>query len=207
MNEKNDLPDWSEEAGRLKLQYVPHFRESLGMPPEVAEEIFNTLVQEACEAALREHTDAWPGNFGEVLLHQEKVSEEVRQAFAPKRAEGVTDSDILHWWNLHDLDRRLIVRVDEIHRMVLFEMLVHKDGKEEAEAAGIVGRRLPIFGDPEFQGHGLVQDRPLPFELKGRVNRFLTRQKGSRGTKYRKKLESASSLNALLRQGIREGQL
>lgn len=201
------LPDWSQEAERLKEQYVPFFTESMGVPAKIAGDLFDTLVQEAREAAHQEGTDTFPEGFGEVLLHQEQASEQVRQAFVPKRAEGVTDEDIRQWWNFHELERRLVVRVDEIQRMLLFEGAVHKDGIEEADAAKIVAARLPIFGDSEFEGPGSAQDRPLPYELKARVNRYLVAQNSADPKAFRKRQDEASSLNALLREVIGRGEL
>lgn len=207
MTDDKDLQDWSEEAERLRVQLVPYFLETMGMPDEVASEIFDALVKEARDAARTEKTDNWPDNFGNVLLHQEQVSPDVREAFAPKRAEGVTDEDIRLWWNLHDLERRLIVRVDEIHRMMLFESIVQREGLEEADAALAVARRVPIYGDPDFQGVGTPLDRPLPYELKWRVNKFLAGNPKERKGRRRKKAEAPSTINATVRRALAKGKL
>ena len=60
----NKMPEkethWAETEKRLEPQYVSFSRESMGMPEEVAREIFKTLAQEQKEAAHREGTDRLP---------------------------------------------------------------------------------------------------------------------------------------------------
>jgi hypothetical protein len=200
-------PDWAETEKRLEPQYVSFFCESMNMPEEVARGIFKALAEEQKQAALREGTDMLPEMFGEILLDREKTDEEVRSAFAPKRAEGVTDEDIVLWWNIHDLERRMICRVDEMHRILLFERLVHNEGVNEREAARMVAKRFPIYGDPEHLVLDTDDDRPLPFELKWRVNRYLAERTKADPDGFREETEASTSLNALLRLAVRQSKL
>ena len=193
-------PDWEEIERRLEPQYVSFFRESVGAPEEVAREIFKAFVQEQKEAAGREGTGQLPEFFGEILLERERIDENVRNAFAPKRAEGVTDEDISLWWNMHDLERRMICRVDEMNRILLFEKIVRGENATEPEAARKVAKQFPIYGDPEHLVLDSEDARPLPFELKWRVNRFITEKTEADPEGFQKKVEAASSLNAFLRR-------
>jgi hypothetical protein len=148
-----------------------------------------------------------PESFGDILLEREQTDEKVRNAFAPKRADGVTDEDIVLWWNMHDLARRLICKVDEMNRILLFEKLVKDSSVTEAEAAKMVAKRFPIYGDPEHQVLENEDDRPLPFELKWRVNRYMTEKTEADPDGFQKEVESATSLNALLRMALKQGDL
>jgi hypothetical protein len=198
--------DWAETEKRLEPHYISFFQESMGMPEEVAREIFKTVAKEQKEAAAREGTDRIPVLFGDILLEREQTDDRVRSAFAPKRAEGVTDEDIAFWWNMHDLERRLISKIDEMNRIVLFEKLV-KDGATEPDAARLVAKRFPVYGDPEHLVLGTDDDRPLPFELKWRVNRYLTDKANADPDKFHEEVEASTSLNALLRRALRQGEL
>ena len=60
------------------------------MPEEVARELFKVFVKDQKEAAHAEGTDRIPELFGEILLEREKTDEEVKNAFAPKRADGTS---------------------------------------------------------------------------------------------------------------------
>ena len=207
MNNPDEKPDWTEIEKRLEPQYVSFFQESMSMPEEVAREIFKTFAEEQKEAAHREGTDRFPEFFGRILLEREQTDEKVRNAFAPKRAEGVTDEDISLWWNMHDLERRMICRVDEMNRILLFEKLMQGTGVTEPEAARVVAKRFPIYGDPGHLVLDTDDDRPLPFELKWRANRYITERTEADPDRFREESEASSSLNALLRKALRQGEL
>ena len=207
MDKPAQQPDWAEVEKRLEPQYVSFFRESMSMPEEVAREIFKTFTEEQKEAALRDGTDRLPESFGDILLDRERTDEKVQTAFAPKRAEGVTDEDIALWWNMHDLERRMICRVDEMNRILLFEKLVQGSGIAELEAAQRVAKRFPVYGDREHLVLGTEDDRPLPFELKWRVNRYITERTVADPDGFREAAEASTSMNALLRKAIRQGEL
>lgn len=200
-------PDWAETEKRLEPQYVTYFRESMSMPEEVALEIFRSMVKEQKEAAVREGTDKLPESFGVILLDWERTHETLRDTFAPKRADGVTDEDVVFWWNMHDLERRLICKLDEMNRILLFDKLIQDKGITEPEAAQMVAKRFPIYGDTEHRVFGTEEDRPLPFELKWRVNRYITNKTSADPEKFREEVEASTSLNAVLRKAIRQGEL
>lgn len=207
MNNMSQETDWSEIEKRLEPQYVSFFQETMSMPEEVAHEIFKALAQQQTEAARNEGTDRFPESFGDILLEREKTDEKVRDAFASKRAEGVTDEDIALWWNMHDLERRMICKVDEMNRILLFEKLLQQNGVTELEAARMVAKRFPVYGDPSHLVLDNDDDRPLPFELKWRVNRYLAKRTKANPDKYQEEIEASTSLNALLRNALRRGEL
>ena len=198
---------WEETKKRLEPQYVSFFRESMSMPEDVAREIFKTFAEEQKEAARREGTDKLPEKFGEILLEREQTDEKVRNAFAPKRAEGVSDEDIAVWWNMHDLERRMICKVDEMNRILLFEKLVQSSGVSEPEAARMVAKQFPIYGDPEHLVLDTDDDRPLPFELKWRINQYITERTKADPDGFKEAVEDSTSLNALLRSALRQNEL
>ena len=207
MNKPAEETDWAETEKRLEPEYITFFKESMSMPEEVAREIFKAFVKEQKEAARREGTERLPESFGDLLLEHEKTDETVRDAFAPKRAEGVTDEDIAFWWNLHDLERRMICKIDEMNRILLFEKLVHGNGDTESEAARMVAKRFPIYGDPEHLVLETDDDRPLPFELKWRINHYLSKRTEADSGGFREEVEASTSLNAILRKAVRQKKL
>jgi hypothetical protein len=207
LNDLAEGTDWAETEKRLESQYVAFFRESMNMPEEAARDIFRAMAKEQKEAAHREGTDRLPELFGEILLEREKTDEVVRNAFAPKRAEGVADEDIALWWNMHDLERRMICKVDEMNRILLFEKLMQNGGVTELEAARMVAKRFPIYGDTEHLVLETDNDRPLPFELKWRINRYITERSKADPDRFREEVEGSTSLNALLRAAVKQGEL
>jgi hypothetical protein len=206
----NNVPEqasWAETEKRLESQYISFFQESMSMPEEAAREIFKAMAQDLKDAAVREGTQRLPASFGDILLERERTDEKVRDAFLPKRAEGVTDEDIAFWWNMHDLERRMICRVDEMNRILLFNKLVQDGGVTELEAARIVAKRFPIYGDPNHLVLDTEDDRPLPFELKWRVNRYVAGRTAADVDKFNEETEASTSLNALLRRALSQREL
>lgn len=207
MSNEPENTDWTEVEKRLEPEYVSFFKESMNMPEDVARQIFKSFADEQKEAASREGTYRLPESFGEILLERELSDEKVRAAFVTKRVEGVTDQDIALWWNMPDLERRMICKIDEMNRILLFDKLRQGSSVTEAEAARMVAKRFPIYGDPNHLVLDAEDDRPLPFELKWRVNRYITERTQADPDEFHEEVEASTSLNALLRKAMREGKL
>ena len=108
---------------------------------------------------------------------------------------------------MHDLERRLICKVDEMNRILLFDKLVQGEGVTEQEAARAVAKRFPVYGDPLHLVLEAEDDRPLPYELKWRINRYLAEKTNADAEKFHNEVEASTSLNALLRRALRNGEL
>src|SRR3989338_318414 len=144
-------------------------------------------------------------NDGDNLLEKEKISGEVNKNFENKRKEGVRDEDIRWWFNLNDVERRMMLKTDEFHRRSLFMHEV-ESGKTEEEADKTVRKYHPIFGDLNDETHGSGDNRPLPLELKDRINIYIEKQ-GIGNPEFKKQIDSFSTFNALVRKEIRAGNI
>ena len=138
---------------------------------------------------------------GDHLLEKERVDEKTKEKFERKRKEGVRDGDIRWWFNLDDIERRMMLKVDMTHISTLFISELDK-GKTEDEADKTVRKYHPIYGDLSDESHGTRDDRPLPFELKDRINIYIEKQ-GINNPEYKEKIEKSSTFNALVREEIR----
>ena len=112
------------------------------------------------------------------------------------------------------MERRMMVKIDEWFRLETFVTALQAidiqglDREETAARAAMeVGRWHPVYGDPRDTTHGAGDDRPLPHELKDRVNVYVQRQIQIDLAAFRQRLAGSSSFNALLRHEIREGNL
>ena len=85
--------------------------------------------------------------------------------------------------------------------------LCKASGVTEPEAAQMVAKRFPVYGDREHLVLGTEDDRPLPFELKWRVNRYITERTKADPDGFQEEAEASTSLNALLRKAVRQGEL
>lgn len=144
-------------------------------------------------------------NVGDTLLEKEKSSGQVNVNFETKRKEGVRDENIKWWFNLNDIERMMMLKIDEFHRLALF-IKEKEDGKTDDEADATVRKHHPIYGDLNDETHGSGDNRPLPLELKDRINIYIEKQ-GVGNPDFKKQIDSFSTLNALIRKEIREGNL
>ena len=85
------------------------------------------------------------------------------------RKEGATDDDIRQYWNLHELERRMVDFVVNENNTAMVLMLI-KEGHTPEEATVEVRKRVPIYGRPKDVPKLVGDDKPLPIELKDRIN-------------------------------------
>ncbi|MDD5435320.1 MAG: hypothetical protein PH343_07825 [Nitrospira sp.] len=185
---------------QLEDQYVPTFQ-MIGMSLSQAKSTFRDMLKLAKEEAQAEGTLNLPQNLGDILLEKKSAMLEKR------RKEGARDEDIRWWWNRHELDRKMMNTVDNISKLALFKRLMHEEGLDEYEAAKEVRKWFPDYGDPEDTTHTTGDDRPLPFELKDRINIYIQKRSLTDPDQYKKEIEESPSFNALIRKEIRKGNI
>ena len=117
------------------------------------------------------------------------------------------DEDIKWWWNLDGVERMMMLKVDELHRLVLFKKTVEEDGKTNDEAGAVVRKYHPIYGNPEDTTHTQGDDRPIPEELKDRINIYVEKRFTDNSEKFKKEIEQSSTFNALIRKEVRNNNL
>ena len=74
---------------------------------------------------------------------------------------------------MHDLERRLMLKIDFMFGLALYTKLIKENGLDKQEAAKKVRKTHPLFGDPDDITHGTGDNRPLPYELKDRINIYI----------------------------------
>lgn len=118
----------------------------------------------------------------------------------------MTDSDIRWWWNLPAIERVLIEKVDGLQRYAIC-LKGSGEGQTPEQAAAALRKHHPMYGDPADTSQATGDDRPLPYELKGRVDAYIQKRFQADPLIYKKEIAHSSTLNALIRKGIRSGQV
>lgn len=207
------------EIEKQLLEYYVQFFTMMGLPDakKTAKDILNKAIEKSKEAK----TYYLPRNFGDVMLgiekaehpNIEKVAEIFRRILPQKRAEGVRDEDIRWWWNLNDVERQIMLSVDEFHRLALFISEI-KSGKTDKDAGETVWEAHPIYtnGDPDTKPERAPfeikrEDFPLPIELKDRVNRYIEERAKDDPEKIKQDLKGFSTFNAFIRKEIKAGNI
>lgn len=191
----------------LRDQYLPIFQKMMGMSPAKARQTFKDLFRKVTEEAKKENTLNLPPDLGDRLLEREAEDKKVKKVLAKKRSEGVRDEDIRWWWNMHDLERRMMSKVDEVFIYALFLKFTKEDGLAPEEANKRVWETRPMFGNPEDTGYGNAEDRPLPDELRDRVNTYFTKRAQNDPEGLKRDAEASTSFNAFARKEVKAGRL
>jgi hypothetical protein len=192
---------------QVQDQYVSIFQKILGISPSQAKAGIRDIIEEAKEESLKEDTSDLPQNVGDFLLEKESSDEKIRSILAKKRREGVRDQDIKWWFNMHDFEIRILLKVDDMNKHALFAKFRKEDGLSEDKAANGVRKSYPLFGDPDDTTHTTGEDRPLPYELKDRINRYVVERMQTDPETFKKEIEQSSTFNALIREEVRKGNI
>ena len=100
----------------------------------------------------------------------------------------------------------MMLASDDNHRLAFFMECLHK-GMQEQDAAKAVRKTFPMYGDPADSTHGSGDNRPLPYELKDRVNRFIERYLMPDPGGARAKLAAHETYNAVIRAELKAGRV
>jgi len=205
---------------RALLDQYTQMMSMMGGSSAEAKKMAGDMLDQAIEESKKEGTYYLPQNLGDIILGDagsdnptiKKIAENIRQKLPKKKAEGVKDEDIRWWWNLNDIERRIMLQVDDNIRggTFIFELKKsNESSKEKAaeKAARKVRKFHPFYGDPDDTTHTTGEDRPLPYELKDRINIYIEKRVGDNSEKYKNEVEQSSSFNALIRKEIKAGNI
>jgi hypothetical protein len=178
-----------------------------GISSSEAQNTARDLLNLAKEECQKEGTLNLLQNFGNILLERESTDEKIKSMLAKRRKEGVRDEDIRWWWNMHPLERKMMLKFDDVNKLSVFTRIRKEEGLNEEEAAKEVRKFHVIYGEPDDTPHTVGEDRPLPEELKDRINIYIIKKSTTDQEKYKKEIEGSSTLNALLRKEIKKGNI
>jgi len=190
----------------IEDRYVFIFQEIVGMSPSQAKSAFHNIIQEAKKESLKEYSSGLSENVGDFILAKESSDEKIRSIVAKKRNEGVRDQDIRWWFNMRDLEIRILLKVDDISIHSLFDKL-REHGLSEDDAAKEIRKRYPLFGDPDDTSQSTGEDRPLPYELKNRITIFVQKRLQKDPETFKNEIEKSSTFNALVREEQKKGNI
>ena len=196
----------SEVEIRLEKQLIPVFQIMMRLSDSEAKNLFKKMIKQAKKESQQEGTCKLPINYGDILIEKESLDEKTKTFLDKRRKEGVTDQDIIWWWNMHDLERRMLMKIADYHRMIMYLHTLDQ-GMSQNVAANKVKKYHPIFGDSENESIDSGADRPLPHELRDRIDIYIERRCKNDPEKYKTDIAVSSSFNALVRKEIARGNL
>ncbi len=190
----------------MEKTYIPQLMEVMDISLPQAQVTFIKLLEQARHESSDLGTSKLPEDYGNHLLSKEREDEKIRSMLASRRSEGVKNEDVLWWWNMHDLERRMILKVDEQRRTTQY-LRYRQAGLSKDEAGERVRTYYPTYGDPDDLPEAGPEDNHLPPELKRRIDRYVQKRLEIDGDGLKEEMEASTTFNALVRGEIKNGRL
>ena len=135
-----------------------------------------------------------------------KLNNELFIVFKMLRSEGVTDIDILSWWNLSNSEQAEIIQKD-INLVNSFKKtIIEKANCRLDDVFVFMEQVFPQY--VQYSAKTVVSDTsPLPYELKKRVQMYFEMRSIEELNKIRDSLKKYPNMNAYVRYLIRNNEL
>lgn len=195
----------SDEDEQIERQYVSTYVSLLGLQEKEALTLVRRMIADV-KADIARYADQPKPLTGDELLTKVQHDQGLNAALEVLRSDGVHDEDIRWWHNLTDLTRGMILQ-DDIFHHVTFGHAQVANGRTQEEAIRQLPKHFPIYGNPTDESKSRGDNRPLPIELKNRVNAFNVNMAKLDPDGYKERIEHSTSFNALIRNAIRDQQL
>lgn len=193
------------------------FFQEMGLSQAEAVSSFNELLEQCREEAIREGFSREYFNRGNDLLDLEaKKDPEACRFLSLRRKEGVRDEDIKDWWNLDEIERKLLTKIDDIQQRAMLNYAL-KIGRSQSEAMEQLTKGFPVYRPPAETTtqasilspellSALEEEKPLPPELRFRVKEYISRRSDDMPS-FQRDIGRYPCMNALVRDEIRKGNL
>jgi hypothetical protein len=197
------------------LQHFTGVFAGRGFSQSQAKHMVKGVLDKVINESKQQGTYDLPANMGDIVLgitkatttRERQVAEAIGRWLPRIRAEGASDEDVRVWWNMRDVERRMPIAMEDSDRMSTYLTLVTQATADDGKAFVKLWQSYPRYGNPDDTSQASGEDRPLPFELKLRVNRYVEKRVATDLRQWQLELDGATSLNAVVRQRIREGVL
>ena len=160
---------------RLENIYVQIYQGMIGMSPSEARAQFHRQLEWAKREIDRGGEYVAPEWFGSRLINNRRRDPKIGAYLTKLAAEGVRDRDVIWFWDMHNLDRVMM--------MFMFTLCVgacwnsHSENGLSPEQAGFETRKIhPLYGNPDDTSIAGGEDRPVPVELKDRVDIYIEKR-------------------------------
>jgi hypothetical protein len=186
---------------QIKVGYVELLHGRGIMSRTDAEKAVQDAIVMCKQQGAMERTDKLPRDFGDRILVAANAGEPKSKRIVEKaRKEGANDEDIAEWWNMPDLCRHMVIWSENCFRHMVFLHALDDDQLSAELAAARVHKMFPIYGDPDDTSKLSEENRPIPHELRGRID--LYREK--HGVEYiTAQVRNFTSYNAFVRHAVR----
>lgn len=207
-----------------KLQSIVNLR-TLAPGVDPGKGLAKLFLDRAIAESVKDNTYYLPRGLGEMILSATQMPSsdplvinvifQVRASLPEKRKDGVKDADVIFWWSMLGVERRLVMNYDEL----LLNHLLHEEtekGTKHEEAISKIFKKLPIYAESTNLKSSLIgqrfsrpgeDDAPLPYELSFRIDMWLHGSAPKDREELQRELQQSSSFNAFIRKQIRVNRI
>lgn len=191
---------------KLQKQFIPFLIDNCNIDhleaKQMVDNMFDGLIEES-EIELHERI---PPDFGDTLLKEEKTDASIKTMLDRMRSEGVNNNDIRWLWNMPVDERLMLIITDNFFKSHLY-IRYREQGFTKQAAKIKLHKRFPYYGELDSDATLSGDDRPLPWELKNRINTYGINRNKDDNDQYEKDMDASSSFNALVRKEIKKGKI
>ena len=193
----------------LKFYYSSLLQIKLGFPYNDAVLCASDIIEKAKKESEKSETKYVPSNYGKILLRLEHTGDANTCTYLQElRNDGVTDEDIIKWWNISDLERQCFRQFCDFQALILYNKIKEEENLTDPAIITNKARKFcPVFGQPVDTEHISGANRPIPYELGERVVQHMRNKFPTLLFQYPDELVFSSSCNAFLRSEIKKGNL
>lgn len=166
------------------------------------------MVREAINMCKKEMVeDGWRGDIpdmGEIILAKARSGDKKWVEVVTKAYEdGCSDVDIIEWWNLPSLNRRMVIWSESVFRMSTW-LCFKEEGLTDEQTAIQIHKIFPKYRSPDTPRDKGDEDAYLCHEIRGRVDEYRI---GHSAERTLEEVKNYSTFNAWVRVKIRSGEL
>jgi hypothetical protein len=190
---------------RLEKIYTQVYQ-MMGMSPSEARSTFQQELEWAKNEAARGGDLVVPEGFGNYLIANRHNDPRIGTFLTRIAQEGVRDKDVRWYWNMHNIDRLMMMRTFDwcVGANVLANL---RQGMTQQHAEAHSRKVHPLYGNPDDTSVAHGDDRPIPPELKDRIDIYTEKRAKENGDRYELDMLGSSSFNALVRRELRTGRI
>lgn len=188
----------------LEDLYTEQYHHFTGVPITEARAEVRSAISLCKDQSRKDGTDDLPEKLGDIILAQANRGVADAQRIVERaRQDDARDEDIREWWNLSDLERRMVVWSESVFRYANF-LSFEEQGLSADEAMMNVRKMFPMYGNRDDAPNTLADNRPLPNEIRGRVDEY---RKAYGAAAIGDRIVSFITYNAFVRSEIKNGRL
>ncbi len=196
-------PEQKRLAKELSEKCAELFAHRFGLEPRQAQKAAKRLVKEAQKTLAGQPLMQQPPRRGRRLLDGLRKTPKGLARWEALQREGVREPDFIRWWDHHVLEQEVMRRVDAFEQ----EQFLHQFAARNlppSQAQHVIHLQCPLFGRPNSANHTIGSHVPLPYELRPRVQVYMSQ---TNPDELRNGAKRCMSMNAYLRELIQSGEL